>query len=363
VNPPAGVLAPTPVSVVPADAPAPVAMERRSARVALLGASGYTGLEFARLSEHHTGLELVALASRRHAGQAAAAILPGLDPRATRLPPVCDAGALEALLQDGAFDTLVVALPHGAWAELAAERPALAEQPACIVDLSSDHRDGRNGYAYGLPEAFRDSIAGATRVANPGCYPTAAALALLPAADLIDGPVMVSALSGVSGAGRSAQLRTSYVELEGSAGLYQAGTSHAHVAEMERTLARVAGADVTVGFAPVLAPMSRGILLTATAPLAAALSPDAVRARYAARYEGERFVRLLEPGDWPETRTVRGSNRCDLAVTTMHGGRTLLATAAIDNLVKGAAGQAIQNLNLMLGWPEDWGLPFHGTPW
>jgi N-acetyl-gamma-glutamyl-phosphate reductase len=361
VNPPAGVLAPAPV-VTPQPAPASIAAAPRHARVALLGASGYTGLEFARLSEHHTGIELVALASQSHAGEAAAAILPGLDPRATRLPPVCDAAALEALLAGGGFDTLVVALPHGVWARLAAERPALAAAPR-IVDLSSDHRDGRGGYAYGLPEAFRDALANATRIANPGCYPTAAALALLPVADLLDGPVMVSALSGVSGAGRSAQLRTSYVELEGSAGLYQAGTEHAHVAEMERTLGRLAGVAVAVGFAPVLAPMSRGILLTATAPLAEALPPDEVRARYAARYDGERFVRLLEPGDWPETRAVRGSNRCDLAVTTMHGGRTLLATAAIDNLVKGAAGQAIQNLNLMLGWPEDWGLPFHGTPW
>jgi N-acetyl-gamma-glutamyl-phosphate reductase len=331
VNPPAGALASTPsAGVLSRSAPgaAPAAAAREHARVALLGASGYTGQEFARLSEHHTGLELVALASRQHAGRSAAAILPGLDPRASRLPAICDAGSLEAMLADGAFDTLVVALPHGAWAELAAERPALAQQPARIVDLSSDHRDGRGGYAYGLPEAFRDSLAGAARVANPGCYPTAATLALLPAADLLDGPVMVSALSGVSGAGRAAQLRTSYVELEGSAALYQAGTGHAHVAEMERTLARVAGAGVAVGFAPVLAPMSRGILLTATAPLSTAISPGEIRERYAARYEGERFVRLLEPGDWPETRTVRGSNRCDLAVTTMHGGRTLLATAA-----------------------------------
>jgi N-acetyl-gamma-glutamyl-phosphate reductase len=109
--------------------------------------------------------------------------------------------------------------------------------------------------------------------------------------------------------------------------------------------------------------MARGILLTATVPLSRSVSPEEARAAYFERYADERFVRLLDPDEWPETRNVRGSNRCDVAVTTLHGGTTLLATAAIDNLVKGAAGQAVQNLNLMLGWPEDWGLPLHGNPW
>jgi N-acetyl-gamma-glutamyl-phosphate reductase len=175
--------------------------------------------------------------------------------------------------------------------------------------------------------------------------------------------VMVSALSGVSGAGRAAALRTSFVELDGGAALYRAGTGHAHVAELERTLASLAGKPVPVGFAPQLAPMARGILLTATAPLARPVSPEQARAAYLERYADELFVRLLDPGDWPETRNVRGSNRCDVAVTTLHGGTTLLAATAIDNLVKGAAGQAVQNLNLMLGWPEDRGLPLHGSPW
>jgi N-acetyl-gamma-glutamyl-phosphate reductase len=109
--------------------------------------------------------------------------------------------------------------------------------------------------------------------------------------------------------------------------------------------------------------MSRGILLTAHARLTRPVTPEEARAAYLARYQGEPFVRMLEPGTWPETRAVKASNRCDLAVTTLHGGRTLLATAALDNLVKGAAGQAIQNLNLMLGWPESWALPVHGSPW
>ena len=350
---------------------------RKTARVAVLGASGYSGQEFARLALGHAGLSLAVLASREHAGRPAAELLPGLDPRAISLPPIADPGALAGLLADGAFDTLVCCLPHGAWKKIAADQPSLAIEPERIVDLSSDFRDGgapaggapaerrSAAYAYGLPEAFRPALAASTRIANPGCYPTAATLALLPAAEAgwLDAPVMVSALSGVSGAGRSPSLKTSFVELEGGASIYKAGTEHQHVAEMERNLERLAGSPVPVGFVPQLVPMARGILLTATTQLARPVSPEEARAAYAKRYGREPFVRLLDAGVWPETRMVRGSNRCDLTVTTLHAGRTLLATAALDNLVKGAAGQAIQNLNLMLGWPENWGLPTHGTPW
>jgi N-acetyl-gamma-glutamyl-phosphate reductase len=338
---------------------------RRQARIAVLGASGYSGQEFARLALGHPGLELAVLCSREHATRPAATLLPGLDPRASALPTVVDPGELDALLEAQVFDTLVSCLPHGAWKEFALRHPALAAGVAHIVDLSSDHRDGEGGYVYGLPEAFRDTIAGATRIANPGCYPTAATLALLPAleAGWVAGPAMVSALSGVSGAGRAPSLRTSFVELDGGAALYRAGEGHAHVPEMERTLARLAGHLVPVAFAPQLAPMARGILLTASVSLAHPVTPEEARAAYAARYEHEPFAQVLPAEAWPETRAVRSSNRCDIGVTTVHGGRTLLATAALDNLVKGAAGQAVQNLNLMLGWPEAWGLPVHGSPW
>ena len=341
------------------------------ARVAVIGASGYSGQEFARLALSHPGLQLAALVSREHAGAPASRLLPGLDPRTAGLPPVVDLAALEALLEQGAFDTLVTCLPHGAWSALAAERPALVRRPKRIIDLSSDHRDGSAGaeggeaYRYGLPEAFRSTLAGATRVANPGCYPTAAALALLPAAeaDWLSGPVMVSALSGVSGAGRSASLRTSFVELDGGASLYKAGSEHQHVAEMERTLAYLSGVALPVGFAPQLVPMARGILLTASAALSRPVTPAEAHACYASRYGNEPFVNLLAHGQWPETRAVRGSNRCDVAVTTLHEGRTLFVSSTLDNLVKGAAGQALQNLNLMLGWPETTGLPRNGNPW
>ena len=334
------------------------------AKIAVLGASGYSGQEFTRLALVHPGLEIVALCSRELAGQPAASMLPGLDARGAALPDVMAPDAVAGLLHAGACDTVIACLPHGTWRSLTDATPALGSSPARVIDLSSDHRDGEGGYIYGLPEAFRTGITSAARIANPGCYPTAAALALLPAleAGWIAGPVMVSALSGVSGAGRAASLRTSFAELDGGAAMYKAGEVHPHVAEMARTLASL-GAAVPVGFVPHLVPMARGIVLTASVLLDRAVSPDAAHAAYVARYAGEPFVRVLARGTWPETRTVRGSNRCDIAVTTLHGGTTLLATAALDNLVKGAAGQAIQNLNLMLAWPEATGLPVHGTPW
>jgi N-acetyl-gamma-glutamyl-phosphate reductase len=340
------------------------ALARRTARIVVLGASGYAGQEFTRLALAHPGLEISALCSREHAGRPAAELMPGVDPRVSALPPVLEPSQVVAMFDDGSCDTLVVSLPHGAWRSLAQESPTLAQLPERILDLSSDHRDGVAGYVYGLPEAFRDQIAEARRVANPGCYPTAATLALMPAlsAGWIGGAVTIHALSGVSGAGRAPALRTSFVELEGGAAIYRAGTEHPHVPEMHRNFARL-GATIPVGFVPHLAPMARGIVLTATAPLAQPVTPDEARARYRERYAEEPFVRVLEADQWPETRAVRGSNRCDVAVTTLHDGTTLLATAALDNLVKGAAGQAIQNLNLMLDWPENWGLPVHGTPW
>ncbi len=339
---------------------------RAAARVAVFGASGYSGQEFVRLALAHDGVKIAALVSREHAGRPAAELLPGVDARAASLPAPVAPDALPGLFADGAFDTLVACLPHGAWRAYAAEHADWVAKLDRVIDLSSDYRDGADGYFYGLPEAFRSRLNGTTRIANPGCYPTAATLALLPALEQgwLAGNVSVTALSGVSGAGRAPALRTSFVELDGGAAIYRAGEEHAHVPEMTRNFGRLApGEGPAVSFVPQLTPMARGILLTATAPLAEPLAPEAALEAYRARYEDEPFVRVLDAGEWPETRAVRGSNRCDVTVTTVHGGRTLLATAAIDNLVKGAAGQAMQNLNLLLGWPEGWALPVHGSPW
>ena len=327
-------------------------------RAAVLGGKGYVGQEFLRLSRAHGRIQIQALGVR--SGEPIQPEPPGVR---TSGPMVCEIEALESVVAAGTCDLVVSCLPHGVWLEIAQKHPGLAAAPQ-IVDLSSDHRDGDGGYVYGLPEAGRRDITQASRVANPGCYATAAALALLPAAESqwLGGPVAVSAVSGISGAGRAAELRTSFVETEGGAWAYRVGSEHAHVGEIERTLAR-AGASVPVAFVPQAVPMARGILLSVFAPLSRAVSADEARAHYAARYRGEPFVRLLPPGEWPETRAVRQSNRCDLSVATLHEGRTLLVVAALDNLVKGAAGQAIQNLNLMNAWPETMGLPVDGTPW
>jgi N-acetyl-gamma-glutamyl-phosphate reductase len=335
---------------------------KKTARVAVIGAAGYSGGEFARLALEHPGVVLDALVVRSKEVEVAQSVdtaLPGVDPRALDVP-IVEVPELKERLLAGAVDTIVAALPHGTWKRLLEEHAWLAGAER-VIDLSSDHRDGSAGYVYGLPEAFRGEIAQASRIANPGCYPTAAALALLPAAEWIDGPVTVTALSGVSGAGRGPKLKTSYVEVEGNASFYEVGTTHAHVAEMARTLAKF-GAPCEVAFAPALAPMARGILLTAQVRLAQAKSPEEARAAYEARYANEPFVRVVPAGTWPSTAQVRGSNRVDVQVTTLFGGTTLLATAAIDNLAKGAASQALQNLNLLLGWPETTGLSRHGRP-
>ncbi|MGH7724937.1 MAG: N-acetyl-gamma-glutamyl-phosphate reductase [Candidatus Eiseniibacteriota bacterium] len=352
---------------VPATAPA--AGGTRTARAVVLGASGYSGSEFVRLALGHPGVEIVAIVSRDAEGRTASDVLAGIDPRAGHLPPVVDVAGLVSRLEDGACDTVIACLPHGGWRGLLAESAALASavEGARTIDLSSDHRDGSAGYVYGLPEAFRTEIRDASRIANPGCYATAAALALLPAAEQgwLGGDVVVSALSGASGAGRAATLRTSFVELDGGAAFYKVGTEHAHVPEMERTLARTAGKGTRaprVAFAPQLVPMARGILLTAQAPLARPVTQEEARRAYEARYADEPFVRVLRAGEGPETRNVRGSNRVDVQVMTLFDGTVLLATAALDNLGKGAAGQSIQNLNLMLGWPETTALPRHGSP-
>jgi len=336
---------------------------RATARIALLGASGYSGQEFARLALAHPGVELVCLVSREHAGRPGRELLVGAG-RDLDVPVVAPDAALELVAQ-GAADTVVACLPHGTWRQLAPSFHAAAPRALRVIDLSADHRDGADGYVYAQPESGRAGLAGAVRIANPGCYPTAATLALLPALEQrwIDGPVMVSAVSGISGAGRSATTRTSFVEADGGAALYKAGTVHAHVAEMVRHFGHVAGVAPAVGFAPQTVPMARGILAVVHATLAHPVTPAAAQAVWEQRYADEPFLRVLPAGAWPETRAVRGSNRCDVAVTTMHDGRALLATAAIDNLVKGAAGQALQNLNLLLGWPETTALPVDGLPW
>jgi N-acetyl-gamma-glutamyl-phosphate reductase len=288
----------------------------------IAGASGYAGLELQRLIESHPQLRAGPLQARSD----------GYEP--------IDAARLSEC------DVAFLALPHGASRELGEE---LRSRGARVVDLGSDFRVG--GWIYGLPELNREEVASATAVANPGCYATAAILALTPLQELglIDGPVAIDGKSGVTGAGRDPGARTHLPNLHGGVTPYSP-TGHRHIAEIEQAL------GVPVTFTPHLLPTSRGLLVTAYVRLRdAGVDLPAV---YAERYAGEPFVRLH---DAPAPQRLAGSNVCEIGVHVDSRTSTAICLAALDNLVKGAAGQAIQNANLMLGLDETAGLPVNGV--
>jgi N-acetyl-gamma-glutamyl-phosphate reductase len=347
------------------------------ARVAVAGASGYAGGELLRLLAGHPDLEIGPVSAGSSAGTPVTAVHqqltghPGLNDRVfTSTDP-------DVLAET---DLLFTALPHGESARLAARLPAELK----VVDLSADFRLGdpqawtryyptpyAGQWTYGLPElpGARAAITASTTVAAPGCYATASILALAPllAAGLADpADIVIVAASGTSGAGRSAQVNLLGSEVMGSMSAYQAGGTHRHTPEIEQALfserSRLhAPSPVTVSFTPSLAPMSRGILATCTARLASEVAADQVRGALAQAYAGEPFVHLLPEGRWPATGATLGSNAAHLQVAAdTHAGRVIVV-CALDNLVKGAAGQAIQIANLMLGLPETAGLTAHGV--
>jgi len=329
-------------------------------RVVVLGASGYAGGELLRLCAAHDRFTVVAAGAQRWAGEPVTAAHPGLLSHAgDRFLSVTDALAQEC-------EVLFLALPHGTSGQL-----ELPDRPL-IVDLSADHRLHRaadwshwysadhpwqDPWTYGLPElpGARAALSGCRRIANPGCYPTAVALALRPAlqAGVCPAPVTASvvAVSGASGAGRTPSDALLATEVMGSARAYRGAGEHQHTPEMEQSLP---GARLT--FTPVLLPMTRGIIAVCTVPLRAERSEAEIRAAYSAAYDDEPFVRVLAPGSWPTTAAVRGTNRCDIALGVDSRTGTLTVAAAIDNLGKGAAAQAIQNANIALGLPEGCGL-------
>jgi N-acetyl-gamma-glutamyl-phosphate reductase len=350
------------------------------ARVAVAGASGYAGGELLRLLAGHPDLEIGPVSAASSAGMPVTAVHPQL----TGHPGLSDAvftGTDPDVLAEA--DLLFTALPHGESAQLAARLPADLK----IIDLSADFRLGdpeawtryyptpyAGRWTYGLPElpGARTAIKASTTVAAPGCYATASILALAPllAAGLADpADIVIVAASGTSGAGRSARIDLLGSEVMGSMSAYQAGGTHRHTPEIEQALmAERTGlrdpSPVTVSFTPTLAPMSRGILATCTARLAGAdavLGSGQVRDVLAAAYAEEPFVHLLPAGRWPATGATSGSNAAhQQAAADPHAGRVIVV-CALDNLVKGAAGQAIQIANLMLGLPETAGLTAHGV--
>jgi len=342
------------------------------ARVAVAGASGYAGGELLRLLAGHPDLEIGPVTGQGNAGQPVGAVHPHL----AALPGLAGR-RFEALEESavGECDLVFLALPHGQSAALAAALPA----GSVVVDLGADFRLGdpaawtkfygsphQGRWPYGLPElpGGRAAISAARHVAAPGCYATAVALALAPllAAGLVSpADVVVVAASGTSGAGRSAKPELLGSEVMGSVSAYQVGGLHRHTPEMEQALGEAAGTAVTVSFTPLLAPMPRGILATCTAPLTAADGAGALRAALEEAYAVEPFVQVLPEGQWPATASVSGSNAAHLQVAAdLHAGRAVVV-AALDNLGKGAAGQAIQDANLMLGLPETAGLAACGV--
>ncbi len=338
-------------------------------KASVAGASGYAGGELLRLLDAHPAFEVVAAAAGTRAGEPMRAVHPNLRGLADLVLVGTEADTL------GEADVVFLALPHGESAALSAALPA----GVAVVDLGADFRlvdpaaweryygGGHAGtWVYGLPElpGQRAAIAAATRVANPGCYATAVALALAPilAAGLAEpDDVVVVAASGTSGAGRKASDALLASQVMGSMSAYKTGGVHQHTPEMEQSLSAAAGRPVTVSFTPLLAPMPRGIVATCTAVASATASAGSVRAALVDAYADEPFVAVLPEGAWPQTGWVAGSNAVHLqAAFDEHAGRVVVVSA-IDNLGKGAAGQALQNANLMFALDEGAGLSRDGV--
>ncbi|WP_433803735.1 N-acetyl-gamma-glutamyl-phosphate reductase [Actinomycetospora sp. CA-084318] len=337
-------------------------------RIAVAGASGYVGGELLRLALGHPEVEVGALTAGDSAGSLLGAHQPHLTPLADR--PIV-ATTVDAL---AGHDVVFLALPHGRSAELAAQLP----DDVLVVDCGADHRlrnpaawerwyggEHAGHWPYGLPElpGAREQLRGSRRVAVPGCYPTTATLAALPAVagGIVAPEISVVAFSGTSGAGRAAKAHLLGSEVMGSATAYGVGGAHRHTPEIVQNLSDLGAGAVRVSFTPVLAPMPRGILAVVSAPLAdPAIDAAEARRVYAKAYDDEPFVHLLPEGVQPATKSVVGSNAVQVQVEVDLDAGRLVATAVIDNLTKGTAGGAFQSVNVALGLPETLGLPVAG---
>ena len=335
-------------------------------RIGILGASGYTGAELLRLLALHPGIEIRLLTADRQAGKPLADIFPHLGRLDLPVPVKVDEADWTKV------DFVFCCLPHGTTQEVIAGLP----HGLRVVDLSADFRlTDLESYAtwyghphrapelqkeavYGLTELARAAVAPARLVANPGCYPTSAQLPLVPlleSGEISDADIIIDAKSGVTGAGRDAKQQNLFAEV--TEGIHAYGiASHRHAPEIEQGLSEAAGRPVTVNFTPHLMPMSRGILSSIYVRLADGASADGLRETLAKRYAGEAFVRVLPVGQSPATRHVRGSNHCLIGVFADRVKGRAILVSVIDNLVKGASGQAVQNMNLMAGWAETTGL-------
>lgn len=337
-------------------------------RVAIVGASGYTGGELARLLANHPSVSITAATSRQFENQPMQRIFPHL------------AGRVDVMLRNhpvdeiiGLADFIFCAVPHKTAMDIV---PAFIAAGKKVVDLSADFRlrdvtvyeqwyqphsapELLEKAVYGLPELYREQIEKAQLVANPGCYPTSITLGLAPllGTEFIDHQsIIADSKSGTSGAGRAASVGMLFCEVTDGFRPYKVGGVHRHVPEIEQNLSACAGRPISVSFTPHLLPISRGILSTIYVNQARPVELDQLRELYQGMYRNQRFVRLLDPGLQPATQHVRGSNYCDIGLALDRRTNRIIITSAIDNIVKGASGQAVQNMNLMCGFAEQAGL-------
>jgi N-acetyl-gamma-glutamyl-phosphate reductase len=338
----------------------------------VVGASGYGGGELLRLLLGHPGIDVGAVAANASVGLDVADVHPNLPELAGRR--FLDVAELAGIAADAGADVVFLALPHGKSAAVAATLP----RDAVVVDLGADHRladaeawrrayggEHAGTWTYGMPElpGARAAIGSSTRVAAPGCYPTAVVLALAPllAAGLVEpDDLVVVAASGTSGAGRTVKPHLLASEVMGDVTAYKVG-AHQHHPEIVQALGRAARTPVRLSFTPVLVPMPRGILATCTAPLRSGVGTPALDAALRAAYDDEPFVHVLPAGRWPRTGATLGGNAVHMQVVADEAAGRAVVVSAIDNLVKGAAGQAVQCANLMLGLPETAGLTARGV--
>jgi N-acetyl-gamma-glutamyl-phosphate reductase len=328
-------------------------------RTAVIGASGYSGGELLRILSGHPDFEVSAISAHSNAGEDVTSIHPFLHAYSGR--KFVEVSSIDWNEIDFAF----LALPHGESAKISLEIPKKVK----IVDLGADFRledslmwekyyggNHAGTWPYGLPELFREHIVGSQRVANPGCYATAIALSIAPISKYIENDIVVVAASGTTGAGRSAKIDLLGSEVMGSLTSYKFGGVHQHTPEIEQSLKKATVIDLKISFTPVLAPMPRGILATVSAKLAKTISTEEAHELFSDFFKNEQFVTVLPVGQMPQTSAVCGTNRVHMQVACDTRTQRITISAAIDNLGKGAAGQAIQNANLMCGFPESIGL-------
>ena len=337
-------------------------------KVGIVGSSGYTGVELARILSTHPEVELTVATSRQYAGKPLAEVFPNLR---KRVDLVCENLSPEELTERADF--FFTAVPHKTAMDIV---PPLLAAGKKVVDLSADFRirdvavyeqwyqahssaELIDEAVYGLPELYRDQVKDARLVANPGCYPTSITLGLAPLLreKLIDpASLIIDSKSGTSGAGRSASVGTLFCEVTDGFRAYKVGGTHRHIPEIEQELTALADTQVTVSFTPHLLPISRGILSTIYATFSGSASEEEIRQLYETTYADEPFVRICPANTLPATQYVRGSNCCDIGITLEQRTGRIIVVSAIDNIAKGASGQAVQNMNLMNGFAETCGL-------